>query len=843
KPTDLVYVIYTSGTTGFPKGVMIESSSLENYTTYIKRKFDLSVADKTVLLSSMAFDLGYTGLFGSLVSGGTLHIVADDFGKSPEKTLQYIIEAGITFIKTTPSMFFILTQVPGFEKYASDLSLRLVVLGGEPINCDDIERYWRFKPETRFANHYGPTETTIGTVVCPIDAGTFDQFKKQPVIGKAVHHNKVLTLDKNYQLTPVGIPGEICIGGKGVARGYLNNPELTHDKFFEAAWLNKMRLYRTGDFGKWLSNGNLAFIGRKDNQIKIRGYRVEIDEIVRTIQSQGNIVDARVIVKKDREGRPYLVAYVIPKNNDMTLDIKPQLSDALPDYMMPTHFVNLTSFPITANGKLDEKALPDPAESAIAAELKKPESELEVMLARIWQEVLNKTNIGINQSFFEIGGDSIKAIQVASKTYELQYKLEVKDIFQFPTIQQLAREIKPLHLVADQTLVTGNFPLTPIQKRFFTGRINNKNHYNQSVMLFSEQGFDEMATRAVFQKLIEHHDLLRATFTTNENGDVEGTIAAENHFDIETIDLRKMPVPPKALLEHVERKQAQLNVFEGPLFKLTIFKLDDGDRLHMAMHHLIVDGVSWRILFEDIGRLYQAYNDHKLLELPAKTHAYKEWAEKLSAYATSEALSREFGFWENIRKAKTSAIPYDKPAGSPGTIQNNRKLAFTLSTESTQRLLNDVNRLYRTSIKDILLAALGLAVKRSFNVQQVLIEQEGHGREEILDGIDVSRTVGWFTSKYPVVLDITNADDLRRAIVEVKEYLRKVPYNGIGFGILRYLTRNADAWCIDPQISFNYLGQFDGDIAKSSFRIADEPCGNQAAIDEERPYALDISGI
>jgi len=841
--SDLAYVIYTSGTTGLPKGVMIEAGAINNYSQFVINQFKLSQEDKTIVLSSLAFDLGYTGLFGSLISGGTLHLTKDDFGKNPDGVFNYIIEEGITYLKTTPSLFFIFTHLPAFKQRANELSLRLILLGGESINCEDIETYWEQKPDTQFVNHYGPTETTVGTVFHQVEKEKFGAYKKQPTIGKPIDNNKVVIMDKNQQLSPVGISGEICVGGKGLARGYLNNPELTHEKFFMAGSKNNVRLYKTGDFGKWLTSGSLAFMGRRDNQIKIKGYRVELEEVNNALLSLDDIVDAKVVVRKDSNGQPYLVAYYIAAEENP--GIKSNLTQILPDYMVPGAFVYLKEFPLTTNGKLDEKALPDPIKSEAQQALKQPATPLEGKLQRIWKEVLGKKDVGVDQSFFEVGGDSIKAIQVASKAYEIKYKLEVKDIFQFPTIEELAAEIRPLEQVADQAPVSGVFPLTPIQKRFFEGKVNNKNHYNQSVMLFSEEGYDIENTKLVFEKILQHHDNLRTVFRKNEEGQYEGVINETVGLSIDQTDLRDKDEARKALVDKANELQASLDVEKGPLFKVHIFKLEDGDRLLLVAHHLLVDGVSWRILFEDIGKLYKSVNNDEDLALPDKTHSFKEWSEKLNTYANSEAFKREHSFWTAFNKADIKPIPI-KGKGVNNAIKDINKVTFSLSAEHTKTLLNEVNWLYKTSVKDILLTALGLAVSKTFKLNKVLIEQEGHGREEIIDEVDISRTVGWFTSKYPVLIDLSHSDDLGRSIVEVKEHLRKVPYNGIGYGLLKYLADSEKSEVLnhpEPQISFNYLGQFDSDIEKSSFSIAKEPAGNQMSINEPRPYDIDITGM
>lgn len=841
------YVIYTSGTTGWPKGVVVAHSALVNYVLHIREEFNLSGQDSTVLLSSYAFDLGYTAIFGCLAAGGTLHMMTEHFGQDPEKFFRYLVRHRISFLKTTPSLFYIFTHLPDFEILAGELALRLIVLGGEPIRCEDLERCWQYCPSIQFFNHYGPTETTIGTLICPVDKEQFERFRKQPLVGKPVKNNRVFIIDKNEKLVPPGVPGEICIAGPGVARGYLNRPALTAERFVTLPFAPDSVIYKTGDQGKWTADGNVIFLGRKDSQVKIRGYRVELEEIRTALLRHERISEAVILAQKTKDGATQLAAYLVAASQPDTTDLREFLSRYLPDYMIPAFWVFLEKMPVTANGKLDLKALPDPEATVNTKELKAPVTELEIQLAAIWAEVLGKEAVGVDEHFFEIGGDSIKAIQVASRVHEHKYRLEVKDLFQHPTIEQLARELRPLERLADQTIITGEAPLTPIQQRFFDGQVKHHHHYNQSVMLYAQDGFNVDAVAAAFTEILCHHDMLRGFFYEKDGKMVQEIDAPGQPLHLEQIDLRTVAAPGQALVEKANEIQGSLQLHKGPLLKLALFRLADGDRLLIVVHHLVVDGVSWRVLFEDFGTLYRLYEDNKLLVLPYKTDAFKYWAEKLRSFADTDAFLLEKKYWTMLENSSPERIPYDHPAKGKSCIPDTRRLSFTLPADRTRQLLNEANWLYKTTVKDLLLTALAVSVNSIFGNKQVLIEQEGHGRESILDDVDVSRTVGWFTSKYPVLLDARYAADISRQIIEIKEALRKVPNNGIGYGILRYLTspekKPETGFRLAPQISFNYLGQFDTDIAKSTFRVAGEPAGNQMGIDEERPYDLDISGM
>jgi len=439
-----------------------------------------------------------------------------------------------------------------------------------------------------------------------------------------------------------------------------------------------------------------------------------------------------------------------------------------------------------------------------------------------------------------LGGDSIKSIQILSRLIKIGYKMEIRDLFQYPTVAELAPLLKKAVITIDQSLVTGIIPLTPIQVEFFQKFSAYAHHFNMSVMIVSAAGFEIDITRQVFSHLCEHHDVLRSTFHRDEAGEIIQTIHGLDYPQhLEVIDLRGQENAGYLLTAGANRIQSSLDLENGPLMKLGLFRLDDGDRLLIAVHHLVMDGVSWRILFEDIEFLYRYFRSGKLageLKLPARTHSFKHWAERLDQYAQDEKFLKEKKYWaqmENI--ANIPRIERDFPDGE-NTFRDSNSHAFRLSVADTENLLTRVNDAFGTEINDVLLTALELGMLEHYRHERLLVALEGHGREEILENVNISRTVGWFTSKYPVLLDFTHysqdksAEGLARQIKEVKETLRRIPNKGIGYGILKYLTRSAlkedIRFLINPQVSFNYLGQFDTDVEGRSFEMAKESAGS-----------------
>ncbi len=859
-PTHLCYAIYTSGTSGKPKGVLLNHINLVNYVSWFSKETGLSSLDRTMLTSSFAFDLGYTSIFTSILNGGELHLVGKELYLSADGVINYIEREQITYLKVTPSLFSIVVHSPYFSR-KSLRTLRLIVMGGEEIKLADVERANSLYNRLQIMNHYGPTEATIGTVAQFIDFNHFEEYKNHPAIGMPIHNMKAFILDGCLKLQPVGVPGELYIGGTGVARGYLNNVERTREKFLDNPFVPGEIMYRSGDCGTWLAGGNIEFLGRLDSQVKIRGYRIELGEIEDRLLKFEKIKDAVVVSKKDKTNHNYLCAYIVmrdsqddksaPASSIDFSEVKKELLENLPDYMLPSYFVTLKKLPLTKNGKVDRRNLPPPEETTLRTrvEYAAPGNTIEKKLVEIWENVLGRKPIGIHDNFFEIGGDSIKSIQIASRMDKAGYKLQMKDIFRDQTISKLAAGLRKIEKISHQAIVYGTVPLSPIQHWFFENKFPDSHHYNQSVMFYSQERFEEEAVKAVFLKIQEHHDALRMTYK-EENGEIIQTNHGLDYpVSLQVYDFRNQADKKKvkeALEEKANEIQSSIDMEKGPLMKLGLFHLDDGDRLLIVIHHLVIDGVSWRILFEDFETLYRQYKKGMKLELPLKTNSYKLWSEALSGYANSESFLKEKAYWVELESQTLEPIKKDFEEGC-NYAKDRETLSFQLSEEETTYLLTKVNEFFGTEINDILLTALGLGLKRNWGHNRFLIALEGHGREEILTNVDIKRTVGWFTCIYPFILDMSCENDLYRQVKEVKNNLRQLPEKGIGYGILRYLTAKENRRELDfkliPQVVFNYLGQFDEELKQTSLEIAKESAGNTRNINAQRAFELEISGI
>ncbi len=834
----LAYVMYTSGSTGKPKGVLVEHRNVNAYLNAFLDLFDITTRDTYLQQTAFTFDTFVEELYPTLIRGGKTAIFPGEAVTDIYELSDFFYKHDITAVSVTP---FLLNEI---DKMAHTASIRIFLSGGDVLKSEYMSRIIETK---EVYNGYGPTETTVcGTFYKCLTAGN-----SSVPIGKPISNYRVYILDKFGKLLPIGIPGEICIGGDGVTRGYLNRPELTAEKFVDL----RAKLYKTGDLGRWLPDGNIEYMGRKDNQIKIRGQRIEIREIEQQLLKHDAVRDTVVLAREDREAgsSKYLCAYVVLSDKElfeessaMALYFRSYLSGVLPYHMVPSFFVKIDKIPLNNNGKVDRKALPYPAVQ-VERRYVAPHNEAEETLVKIWRDVLGNPKIGIHDNFFEIGGDSIKAIQIAARLKKSGYKIEIRDIFINPLISDLASKVKTLERIGDQSVIEGIVPLTPIQKHFFEYYRIEPHYFNQAVMLHSRERLDEEAIRVIFIKIQEHHDALRMVYRKDSRKIIQLNRGFEHPFSIEVYDFSKSENAVKALTSRCEQIQAGIDLESGPLMKVGLFHLDDGDRLLIVVHHLVIDGVSWRILFEDLETLYQQYKNNAPLNLPAKTDSFKHWSEKLIHYANSESFLKEKAYWIQLESKKIPGIRKELEEKS-NIIKDVESLSFELAESDTETLLKRTNRAFGTEINDILLISWGMALKKIFGHDRFLIALEGHGREGIFEEMDISRTIGWFTTIFPVLLDVSYENDLPRQIKEIKEILHQIPNNGIGFGLLKYMTaqeNKADMnFKLKPQISFNYLGQFDAELRQmSSFEIAKESQGNDSSPKSQREYEFDVSGI
>jgi non-ribosomal peptide synthase protein (TIGR01720 family) len=647
------------------------------------------------------------------------------------------------------------------------------------------------------------------------------------------------------------VAGELHIGGIGVARGYAGRAGLTAERFVPSPFGTGERLYRTGDLARWRQDGALEFLGRLDFQVKLRGLRIELGEIEAALLSHESLAQAVVVAREEPRGEKRLVGYVVAADG-VTPDIselRAHLRRTLPDYMVPQAFVVLAELPLSANGKLDRRALPAP-EVAASRDHVAPRSAAEARLAAIFAEVLRLERVGIDDNFFELGGDSILSIQVVAQAKRAGLALNARQMFEQQTVAGLAAVAGTAAAVmAEQGAVDGEVPLTPIQHWFLQQDWREPHHFNQAVVL-EGRGLSPALVEQALAHVVGHHDALRLRFRRTAAGwrqaHADDGAAAFEHVDLCGLDAAAQAA---ALSARAERLQASLDLVAGPLVRAALFDLGPrAQRLLLVIHHLVVDAVSWRLLLEDLETAYEQLARGAAVRLPAKTTAFRHWAERLIAHAGSEEARRELGYWQSVPWSRGGALPRDRRGGE-NSVGSARTVEVSLDAGATQALLREVPGVYHTQINDVLLTALVEAFApfgaapfgaAPWSGQRcLLVDLEGHGREALFADADVSRTVGWFTSLFPVLLEVDAADDPGGALKRVKETLRAVPRHGIGYGILRHLGEVADLPAPGAEVIFNYLGE----IAAGTglFRLAPESAGAPHSAQGRRAYLIEVN--
>ncbi|MBE6052207.1 MAG: amino acid adenylation domain-containing protein [Clostridium sp.] len=832
-PNDLAYVIYTSGSTGKPKGVMVEHRNVVNVLEWFNSLMDAEVDCNVLQLTNITFDVSVEEIFGAILFGRTLFIPDKETRLSYEKLRSYIEENNINIAQFVPvTLREFLVEGKKIE------CLNKVVCGGDKLD-DDLKNKIVSKGYNLY-NNYGPTETTV-------DAISLKCSNEKVTLGKPIDNTNVYIVNELNKLQPIGAIGEICIAGKGVTRGYMNNEKLTAEKFIINPF-GTGKLYKTGDLGRWLEDGTVEFWGRVDNQVKIRGFRIEIGEIENLLKSYSEIKEAVVVVEQDKFNNKSLCAYFEAAKILNVEEIKKYLLSKLPSYMVPTYLVQIDKMPLKSNGKIDTKQLSRKKENInSSSNIELPRNYIEEQLVEVWKNILGSEEISISSDFFELGGDSIKALQIVSSSARKGLKLEVKDIFEKRTIKELSPDITFKSKSNNQESVEGPVKLSPIQKWFFEQNFTNSNHWNNSMMIFSKDGFKLDLVKKVVNKIVEHHDALRMVYDIKGESVLQTNLAyKENMIDVEAINLRDLLNYKAEIEKECDKIQSNIDLNNGPLINVKLFNTIDGDYIVFVIHHLVIDGISWRVLLEDFNEGYIAIQEGKEIKLQDKTDSYKEWVDNVYKYSESKKLKRELSYWKEIEDEKIDLIKKDMKADS-NKILDSKLCSIKLSKEYTEKFIKDVNGIYNTKSNDILLTALLIALNKWTCLDKIRINLEGHGREMIYPDIDISRTIGWFTTTYPVVLSMEKGKDLSYMIRKTKETLRKTPNNGIGYGILRYISNFSDeenvSFKCNPEIGFNYLGEFDKVATTKTFELSDVSSGIQVSPQGERITVLDINGM
>ncbi|MES2078618.1 MAG: non-ribosomal peptide synthase/polyketide synthase, partial [Pseudomonadota bacterium] len=832
------YLIYTSGSTGKPKGVVVSHGEIAMHCQAVIERFDMRPDDCELHFYSINFDAATERLLVPLLCGARVVLRAQGQWDA-EEICALIRTHRINVLGFTPSYGSQLAQWLATQQQT--LPVRMCITGGEALTGEHLQRIRAAFTPQLFFNAYGPTET----VVMPLASQAPEQLEEgagSVPIGSIVGARVAYILDADLALVPQGASGELYIGGAGLAQGYHQRPGMTAERFVADPFAGKGgRLYRTGDLVRQRADGLVEYLGRIDHQVKIRGFRIELGEIETRLLEHDAVREA-VVLALDAPSGKQLVAYLVSDAEHAALRdaLKAHLKAQLPDYMVPAHLIVLQSMPLTANGKLDRRALPEPDPEANRQAYVAPRSELEHSLAAIWCAVLNVEQVGLDDNFFELGGDSILSIQVVSRARQAGIHFSPRDLFQHQTVQSLAAVATRSELIiAEQGLLTGPSGLTPIQHWFFDTDIPARQHWNQALVLKPLQLLDAHRLEQALLAVLEHHDALRLSFTPRDAqwhakylGVPEGGVLLQ-------AQVRDM----QACTALFTDTQRSLDLAQGPLLRALLVDGPQGQqRLLIAIHHLVVDGVSWRVLLEDLQNVYRQLSEGQSVSLPAKTSALRDWAARLQAYAHSESLREELSLWQALLAGPAVTLPVQRPHG---TLRNcdADTVSVRLDAERTRQLLQQAPSAYRTQVNDLLLTALARVLCRWSGQASALIQLEGHGRETLFDDIDLTRSVGWFTSAYP--LRLTPQAEQGDSIKAIKEQLRGVPHKGLGYGVLRYLAddlcKQSMAALPSAQITFNYLGQFDQSFGTDAlFHPLEESAGQAHDPDAPLPNELSI---
>jgi amino acid adenylation domain-containing protein len=652
------YLIYTSGSTGRPKGVLIEHRAVLNLVAALRQAVYDQLQLRIGLLAEIVFDASVQQIFACLLQGHALYIVDDAARCDGNRLARYLEAHSLDVIDCTPTLLRLLVDSgwPGEGAQA----LRQILVGGEALSRNLIKRLFSRSGAQGIVvtNLYGPTESCVDVTAFQIAHG--DALPAGPVIplGRPLANTRIYILDRYRQPVPVGVVGELWIAGAGLAREYLGDTRLTSERFVSLPGIGEERVYRSGDLARFRPDGVIEFLGRNDDQVKIRGHRIELGEIEATLLRLPALRACTVVVREPAPGERRLVAYLVADQQQSVPELRSYLGRSLPDYMIPAAFVQLDELPLSASGKVDRQALPELEldRSTLAQEYAAPRSPAEQALVDIWGELLGVAQVGINDNFFELGGDSILSIQVVSRANRAGIGLNPRQLFEHQTVATLAAAVGPTWVAAEQGLVTGEVPLTPVQHWFFEQPLDERHHWNQAVSLELTNGLEVEVLTAATHALICHHDALRLRFGRGDTGwwqRFQEPPKADAVADklLVSIDLSKLTgaEQQEQLAAECAQVQAGLAPERGELLRLARFDLGEhGLRLLVVVHHLVVDGVSWRILLADLDRACRQLLAGEPVDLGPKTTSWRQWSQQQSELVASGHLHDRYDDWLQV---------------------------------------------------------------------------------------------------------------------------------------------------------------------------------------------------
>lgn len=821
---ELAYIIYTSGTTGQPKGVSIEHHGLINYIQWARKVYVGEEKEVFPLYSSLAFDLTVTSIFTPLISGSKIVIYNEEDDEYINVLYRIINDRKVTIMKLTPSHLILLAHMD-----LRTSSIKKLIVGGENLKSNLSRKiYDNFGGDITIFNEYGPTETVVGCMI-----HRYDPEKDTDVsvpIGVPADNIKIYVLDKNMVPVPVGTTGEIYISFEAESRrGYYNAPEITQQKFIEDPYDSERRMYKSGDLAKFSSGGLLYYKGRIDKQVKLNGHRIELDELENCINQCTGIIDSVVILDHGEKGENYLTAYLVKKSNTDIRNIERVLSEFLPEYMLPHIYIEIDKIPLDQNGKRDIDELKKMRSINLQqSEYVQPVTKMEYILLNAVCKIMDLDKISVTANLFDYGIDSIKAIQIAVFLSENDYKVKAKDILAHPTIRKITQYMTEAKGFIRQETCEGEVPPTAIIQWLFQGESSNRNLYNQSLFLQTKRIIDASLLEKVIHKIVCHHDSLRLNYNIVARKLYYNNEHLTKPYAIKEYDLTSMNEDEQQnKMNSIAQKI--LNSFQlsnDILMKLCVFRVAENTQIiFITAHHIVVDKVSWDIILNDISLLIdKAYHNMELI-LPSKTDSFQTYALALNKYR-GHISEKVHTYWDNIMSMPDV---YCHIKGSDDEVMWKR-VHRSLDQSMTTRFLNQTIQSYHTNAEIIVLTILMSTIKELIDCDDIVVDMEHHGRDEILEGIDISRTVGWFTTIYPLRVKLVS-DDLTEQITLVEDAYHYVPNRGFDYLILNQ-SENKTKSNKSKNIRFNYLGNMNRE-ENDYFEVLDINLGLD--IDEHGP--------
>jgi len=845
----MAYVIYTSGTTGKPKGVINQHDGIVNRLLWMQDAFGLVDSDRILQKTPYSFDVSVWEFFWPLMTGAALVLAVPQGHKDADYLAGLIQDAQVTTIHFVPSMLkvFLETVKPG-----ACASLKRIICSGEALPYF-VKEQCNAAFEARLYNLYGPTEAAVDVTYW--DCRQERKDKLVP-IGKPISNIKLYITDEQMKRVPPGIIGQLCISGVGVARGYWNKEDLTNEKFVHEVFAGKkVRLYKTGDLARYLTDGTIEYIGRTDHQVKIRGFRIELAEI-ESVLNQLPEIHQSIVVAKQYQGNPRLVAYLV-KEKCAVIDkgqIRDYLLQYLPEYMVPTFIIFINQAPLSHNGKLDLSQLPEPA---VAGETEKkehlaPRTRKESIMADIWADILHLKHISINENFFELGGDSLLAIQVVSRAQKEGLMLTIKQIFESKTLEQLAA-LAQEEMIAGTEQEEGNvMSLTPIQSWFFAQEFEVKDYYNQSLLLRLPDKVNSEHLGQAIRLVIFRHEALRLSF--RKEGDVwlqQSKPASELEFVLKRVKFQEETDKAQQLLDETRKANGSIDVESGRLVACLYVEWGPEEKLlFLTIHHLAIDAVSWQIIIDDLNYAYSRLEQCQEVIFPPKSAFFHQWVKQLEDYAKSEEVAKEIPYWKKQFSGQTVHLTRCLDGQCSKDIIGNQQSHVTCLDEAmTEVLLNQLPVKNKVQPQHVLMSALLMALGRLQGAGQIRVDMESHGREEFNGTINISGTVGWFTALYTLAFPLfEEGDSCENILYTVKNIMESVPGNGIGFGLLKHLRSEElpELSGIEDavEIQFNYLGKvLTGVLHPGVFSLSERETAPMRAGKNKKVYPLEVNGV